>query len=319
MTAIGGFQAPQREGNDLGVHSIGEFVLSVPAPAKAADFYGSFGLVVSDAEDQIALSTADGYRWGRVVGGRRKALHHVTFHCFEDDLPRFRTELEKKGIDLVAAPSGFDSNGVWLVDPDGMLIEVRVGPKTSPDSKAAPEPFAADAAVRCAPYRRLAERPRPRRLSHILRFTPDVDRMIGFYSGALGLRLSDRSGGNIAFLHAIHGSDHHMLAFARSEASGMHHLSWDMPSLESVGLGAMLMADKGYRMGWGLGRHVLGSNYFHYVRDPWGSFAEYSFNIDYIPARTGREAQDHPAEDSFNLWGPEMPPEFIFNAEAAQD
>ena len=30
------------------------------------------------------------------------------------------------------------------------------------------------------------------------------------------------------------------------------------------------MPDKGFADGWGLGRHVLGSNYFHYVRDPVG-------------------------------------------------
>ncbi len=319
MTAIGGFQAPSHERGGLGVHSIGEFVLAVPAPEKAADFYGSFGLEVTGAGDQLALATTDGYRWGRVVGGARKALHHIAFHCFEEDLPRFKTHLEGQGIRLLAPPSGFDSNGVWLADPDGLKIEIRVGPKTSPDFKAAPAPFEADEAARCAPYRRLAGRVHPRRLSHILRFTPDVERMIGFYSRALGLRLSDRSGSNIAFLHAIHGSDHHVLAFAKSDAPGLHHLSWDMPSLDSVGVGAMAMADRGYKMGWGLGRHVLGSNYFHYVRDPWGSFSEFSFNIDYIPARTDWEPLNHPGEDSFYLWGPDMPPEFVFNAEAAQD
>ena len=34
----------------------------------------------------------------------------------------------------------------------------------------------------------------------------------------------------------------------------------------------------------GVGRHVLGSNYFYYVQDPWGSFAEYSYDIDFVPA-----------------------------------
>lgn len=37
-----------------------------------------------------------------------------------------------------------------------------------------------------------------------------------------------------------------------------------------IGLGAKQMADEVYTRGWGLGRHVLGSNYFHYIRDPWG-------------------------------------------------
>jgi hypothetical protein len=78
----------------------------------------------------------------------------------------------------------------------------------------------------------------------------------------------------------------------------------------------MQMADKGFRAGWGLGRHVLGSNYFHYVRDPWGSYAEYSSDIDYIPVDHDWESGDHPPEDSFYVWGPVPPSDFAFNHEA---
>ena len=77
------------------------------------------------------------------------------------------------------------------------------------------------------------------------------------------------------------------------------------------------MADQGYTHGWGVGRHVIGSNYFRYVRDPWGSFAEYSFDIDFIPADVEWTASDHPLEDSFYVWGPETPDDFIVNHESA--
>jgi catechol 2,3-dioxygenase-like lactoylglutathione lyase family enzyme len=152
----------------------------------------------------------------------------------------------------------------------------------------------------------------------VLRFTPSIDRAIEFYGRVLGMRLSDRSGDGIAFLHGIHGSDHHMLAFAKSEAPGLHHLSWAMPSIDSVGLGGMAMVDKGYAKGWGTGRHVLGSNYFYYARDPWGSYCEYSCGIDYIPAQLDWKSMDHPPEDAFYLWGPDVPADFVFNYEAAQ-
>ena len=108
---------------------------------------------------------------------------------------------------------------------------------------------------------------------------------------ALGFALIHLLIGKLAFLHAIHGSDHHILAFAQSSAAGIHHCSWDTQSIDDIGLGAMHMADKGFTKGWGLGRHVLGSNYFHYIQDPWGSFAEYSCDIDYIPATQPWEAQ----------------------------
>jgi catechol 2,3-dioxygenase len=156
---------------------------------------------------------------------------------------------------------------------------------------------------------------RPRRLSHILVFTTDIDRAVAFYSNIVGLRLSDRSD-RVAFMHAIHGSDHHILAFAESPAPGLHHCSWDMSGIDDIGLGAMHMAGKGHTAGWGLGRHVLGSNYFHYVQDPWGSYAEYSCDIDYIPAAQRWEAGHHAPEDSFFLWGPEPPADFTLNREA---
>ena len=76
------------------------------------------------------------------------------------------------------------------------------------------------------------------------------------------------------------------------------------------------MRNAGYTKGWGTGRHLLGSNYFHYVQDPWGSFAEYSFDIDYVPAGTVWQDGNFPPEDSLYLWGPSVPQDFIFNTEA---
>ncbi len=317
MTAIGQFQPPLRRNGLLGVHSIGEFVLTVPDLAKAEHFYGHFGLKTSADGNSLGLhTTSDDYRWGRVVAGPRKTMQHISFHCFEEDLDRFRRHLISEGVSLVDAPPGFDSNGVWFRDQDDMLVEIRVGAKTSPDRKATMTVPETPAGRRNAPYRRLSERTAPRRLSHILRFTPDLDRAITFYSRVLGLRLSDRSADAIAFLHGVHGSDHHLVAFAKSSAPGLHHLSWDVPSLDDIGLGAMAMADKGYLKGWGFGRHVLGSNYFHYVQDPWGSFSEYSCDIDYVPETMDWDGMDHPVEDGFYLWGPNLPPDFVHNYEA---
>jgi catechol 2,3-dioxygenase len=148
-------------------------------------------------------------------------------------------------------------------------------------------------------------------------FTRDISTAIKFYGKVLGLRLSDRSGDRIAFMHGIHGSDHHIIAFVKSEGPGLHHLSWDVPSIDQIGLGAMHMADRGFAAGWGLGRHALGLNYFHYVRDPWGSYAEYSCDIEYIPVGHDWKATDHLHEDSVYAWGPVPPADFAFNHEVA--
>ena len=78
----------------------------------------------------------------------------------------------------------------------------------------------------------------------------------------------------------------------------------------------MRMADKGYTKGWGFGRHVLGSNFFHYLRDPWNSMAEYFCDIDQIPADGSWQAGTHGPEDSLYLWGPAVPEDFPRNFEA---
>ena len=316
MTAIGGYIPATRRSGALGVHSVGEFVLAVPAVERAQDFYGAFGLDARAERGQLSLHTAaDGYRWGRVIEGPRKAVHHLSFHCWEEDLPRFRGHLEGNGIRLLDPPPGFGSNGLWFRDMDGTLVEIRVGAKTQPDEKSPMLLAPTETGRRNAPYRRDAARTGPRRLSHILHFTPDVTAAVAFYNRVLGLRLSDSSAGIVAFMHAIHGSDHHVMAFAKSNAPGLHHLSWDVPAIDDIGLGAMAMADRGYDRGWGFGRHVLGSNYFHYVRDPWGSYCEYSADMDFVPGTMDWEGRDHPPEDGFYLWGPNPPPDFVHNYE----
>ena len=222
----------------------------------------------------------------------------------------------RSGIKRLDPPPGVDSNGLWFHDHDGNNVEIKVAQKSSPNEKSR---FAADSAppgARGAPFRRTVARVQPRRLSHILMFTRDVRKAIDFYVRVLGLRLSDHSGEGIAFLHGVHGSDHHLLAFAHSNAPGFHHLSWDVGSVDEIGRGAMHMLGKGHSRGWGLGRHVLGSNYFHYVRDPWGSFSEYSADIDYVPADCDWRSEDHAPEDSFYVWGPNPPEDFVHNYEA---
>ncbi len=302
----------------LAVHSLDHFSFAVPDLAEAQQFYRDFGLhAEADGADLALSAVALPHRWGRLTPGPRKRLGYLSFGVFADDLPVFADRLRARGLLRSAPPQaepGVDS--LWLTDPDGTAVELRIAGKSSPDRKAGAVPRPAATAHRAAPLRGAAAPVQPRRLSHVLLFSPDVPRAARFYVEVLGLRLSDSAGDVIAFLHGAHGSDHHLIAFAKSEAPGFHHCSWDVGAIDDIGLGAMAMAEKGHRAGWGLGRHVLGSNYFHYVRDPWGSYSEYSFGIDHVGADCDWPAADHPVENSFYLWGPEPPPEFVRNLEA---
>jgi catechol 2,3-dioxygenase-like lactoylglutathione lyase family enzyme len=259
------------------------------------------------------MPQTDGHRWARILPADRKSLAYLSLSCFASDFDELRSRIVAAGANLVNVE---DEEGVWFHDPDGNLLQVKPGPKTSPSSKTPSTVSDSPADTRGSHPRSESKTVHPRRLSHVLLFTPDVLRALDFYSRALGLRLSDRSRDIIAFTHAPHGSDHHLVAFAKSSARGWHHAAWDVEDVNMVGAGASQMAAAGYTKGWGTGRHVLGSNYFHYVEDPWGSFCEYSADIDFVSEGYEWPAGDFAPEDSLYLWGPAVPENFIHNTEA---
>ena len=300
----------------LGVHSLDHFALCVPDLEEARFFYTEFGLDVRETADGLELYTVNHpHRWGILRKGDRKKLYYLSFGAYEVDMPRFRERFADLGIELVDPPAGVQSNGIWIMSPDQIPIEIRVAEKCSPDAKSQFEAISVGPGESAAISRSKAPRVHPRRLSHFLMFSSDVVRDIDFYTKTIGLKLSDHSGGAVAFMHGVHGSDHHLLALAGSDGPGMHHISWDVGSVQEVGMGAAHMESKGFDKRWGLGRHVLGANYFHYVRDPWNSYCEYSCDIDYIPAGHDWPAGDHPPEDALYLWVPPLPEDFITNFE----
>ncbi len=301
---------PRRAGT-VGVHSVDRFVFSVPDLEPAQRFYAAFGLDVRRVGERLDLHTfGHPHCWASVhAGGAPKRLEYLRLGIYAQDVDALRRRIEERGLGCEPHPLS-DGTGLWLRNPDGTPLQLVVAPKVAPDEKSRAEPCAdvAPARSRVAPVR-------PRRLSHVLFFSPDVPRMVRFCTEVLGLRLSDGSGDLVAFLHGAHGSDHHLVAFAKSHAPGLHHSSWDVGSFDEVGCGAEQMRAAGFERGWGVGRHVLGSNYFYYVRDPWGSWAEYSFGIEFVPHDLDWPAADHPPEDSFYVWGPALPDDFILNHE----
>ena len=260
------------------------------------------------------------HRWARILPGEEgKRLLWITLAIHADDMSRFVDHLAERDVPRIAPPAGASADGIWIEGPDRLPIQLRVAPKSSP-SRPAPREFPGENANRGrAPSRSQAELVRPLYLSHILLFSADVQGARHFYEEVLGLRISDHSGSVIAFMHTPHGSDHHLIALAKSGGGGLHHSSWCVSSFDAVGLGTQQMAQAGYEKGWGVGRHVLGSNYFRYVRDPWGSYAEYSFDIDFVEAGDTWPSADHPGEDSLYVWGPSLPEDFIVNHELQEN
>jgi len=301
------------------IRNLQHVALSVPDAAAGKKFYTDFGMEAREEGRRIAMRC-----YGRdqdqvvlVEGSKKRIQHHVCFGTRAADLEAMKGRLEQNGVKLLDAPKETPGDGLWFRDPDGLLVNVRVA-DAAPWRKA--EEWKINnpghlnrAGVPGHPKRDLQVR--PTRLGHSLRFTPQLELMLDFYTRIVGMRLSDRSQDIICFLRCHGGSDHHVFGFIKSERPGYHHASFEVGNIDEIGMGACRLLDKGYHDGWGLGRHVIGSNFFHYIRDPWNSLAEYFCDIDYIPGDFDWKPTNYPAEDSLYVWGPKPPEAFGMNFE----
>lgn len=302
----------------VGIHSIDHFALAVPDLQEAERFIAAFGLSIRDAHDELELRVeGNEHLWARVLkgAGQKKRLEYVSLACYAADFDALRAQVLGAGGLVASHHKRTGTDGFWFTNPDGLLMQIKVAPKTMPDVKTSFRDVSTLAGARAAPPRSEAPIAKPARLAHLALFTSNVSRAADFHQRALGVRVADRSRDLIAFTYAPHGSDHHLLAFLRSDGPGLHHCSWDVAGIGNIGLGAERLRRAGYSHQWGLGRHVLGSNYFNYISDRWGQWWEHISDIDYIPKGGRWDGGDYDEEDGFYLWGPAVPSDFGTNTE----
>ncbi len=305
------------------IRSLQYVALSVPDMAAGAKFYEDMGLEGRrEGEAMVFRCAGRAQDQVRLVPGGKKGIAWVTWGTRAGEIEQLAKNLDKANVPMAVAPAGFENNGLWFRDPDGILVNIIVAepaPQTRPGVEINnPGTSYARLARRGAPDRRIDTR--PRKLGHILKFSTDINRDAKFYTEVLGMKLSDRIGDNLAlFLRCGGDSDHHTLAMASSEAPGLHHMSWEMGNVDQVRLRAEHLLKCGYKDGWGLGRHIYGSNYFHYIRDPWMGLNEFYWDIDFIPENAQWEIEKAEAnEESLFQWATSPPPEdFLKNFEAA--
>ena len=84
---------------------------------------------------------------------------------------------------------------------------------------------------------------------------------------------------------------------------------------------AQRLIDARYQDCWGVGRHIYGSNYFHYIRDPWGGLCELFWDIDFIGEHSEwtvevADAHGSSLHESLFQWATSLPPDdFLCNFE----
>ncbi len=92
------------------------------------------------------------------------------------------------------------------------------------------------------------------RLNHAVLYVRELDRSVAFYQKAFGFEEIARSGGMMAFLRAAGSSNHHDLGLMAvgpqaphppRGSTGLYHLAWELPTIESLAHAATLLGEMG--------------------------------------------------------------------------
>ena len=123
---------------------------------------------------------------------------------------------------------------------------------------------------------------RPRSLSHVVYFVPDVEKAEAFYVERLKFRCTDRLLGAGPFLQPAGSLEHHTLFLIQTPAAikGCEHFTFHLGGPNEVLQAGTRFANKGHRSFWGPGRHKFGSNWFWYFDSPFGCHIEYDADMD---------------------------------------
>lgn len=158
---------------------------------------------------------------------------------------------------------------------------------------------------------------KPRTLSHIVYFVPDMDKMSDFYINRLGFVITDKFKNTGPFLRPQANNDHHVLFMIQTPdyMQGLEHLAFHMQGPTELMLAGSRMVQKGYESFWGPGRHKFGSNWFWYFNSPLGTHIEYDADMDHhdgdwVERETemSKEAAQLFLFENVEKWAPGGPP-----------
>ena len=290
----------------MALHRLTTITLGVPDVAAAAGFYREFGLVETAP---CRFATAAGGEQLALVPAAKRGLVALGVGAEDpDDLARIGRALGRLDIATERAADALRTR-----EPvTGLPVTVTIAPRiTAPpvERAACNAPGRLERANRPADGVLRAEPVRPVKLSHLALGAADHEATIRFFTDGLGFAVSDRLP-FVAFLRC--SDDHHNLAIQQAAGTFLHHTAWEVADVDEVGRGgsAMVGADPGRHV-WGLGRHAIGSNFFWYLCDPAGTFAEYVSDLDRITDAAAYAPPPWAGGQLVRAWSPPIPPEFL--------
>ncbi|WP_127112603.1 VOC family protein [Shimia sediminis] len=275
------------------VHSLRGIMMRGPAITETLPFYEDlWGLSLSHAEDGTALLRGTGpepFLYG-LTDGPVFGIDYV--HFAMDDrvtMDALHAQVSAKGAKVLGDPALFDDfaggYGFEILDPDNRRLRFRTEARTLEDT---------------------GDFAKPRKISHVVLNTPDMEGLQAFYEGVLGFRVSDYSADQMVFLRC--NSDHHSIALVRGQYPSVNHVAFEMPTMNEFMRGIGRMKHKGHVPSWGPGRHGPGNNPFAYFVSPSGFVIEFTTELSLIDEET-HQAQvwsrtDPEAMDQWMTAGP---------------
>ncbi|MFC9977285.1 VOC family protein [Spirillospora sp. NPDC127200] len=272
--------------------------LRTPEAKRAAEFYRHvWGLDTVEDDQGGAVSwlrgTGQEHHILEVREADRNALGKIAFSVGSprevDDAARRLTAL---GIALVAEPGRLDQAGggygLRFADPENRLIELSAEVEA-----VVPRDVDGREAV-------------PRKLAHVVLNTVDIDAACAFYTEVLGMRVSDWSEHQMAFLRC--NSDHHVIAFNQADWTSVNHMAYEMPSIDHFMRGIGRLRHQGVTPLWGPGRHGPGNNTFSYFADPAGLVCEYTSEVEQVQEDAWLCRVWRRVPELSDLWGTAGPP-----------
>ena len=284
------------------LHRLTSLTIGVPDVAAAATFYEDFGL---RRTEPATFATLDGGDQMRLVPSAQRRLVEVGVGVDDrDDLERVIRQLRALDLEVV------DNDDHLVCREPVAAITAVVAVAERIEQNTGPTPYNYPGRLERPDGRApgiLREGPvRPRKLGHVVIGSTDAAATQRFFTEGLGFKVSDEIKDVAAFMRC--STDHHNVLVQQAPVNYLHHTSWQLDDLDDVGRGAMSMLEKDpERHVWGLGRHYVGSNFFWYLKDPAGNFAEYYSDLDCVVDDELWEPGVYEGAKALFAWGPPPP------------
>ena len=313
---------PKKDPNPIAkVQEIAYLKLSVRDLSKSISFYTDFGLrVVHTSKTEATFSS---YNRNSpclfLQSGNKDQLIGLGF--FIDSNIEFSKLQESLNGELLFDSEFFKTHPILkLRDPSGLPIDIIL----SDEWKEQEVNNYSHKGIKKTERQNIGfaskiEKPKVLRLGHAVLQRVEYIKNMKWYCHYLGLIPSDTQvlkkskAPVLSFLRCDRGNlytDHHTLVLAQGLSDKLEHYAFELESLDSVGKAKEYIKSKGWNSAWGIGRHILGSQIFDYLRDPSGLLVEHYCDGDRFDSSIPMGIHSISRKGLY-IWGEDHPQDFL--------